>query len=120
MSNQPEKDYEELIADQLREAGIKFATEKAIAGLAPDFIVYAPDGRQFIVEVKNWDFPGLTTEASRQAQNYQDAVKADGAFIVIPDSRGVYRPKGSLLSMAWYQLFWLSLKRRRRVRTRPL
>ena len=52
MSNQPEKDYEELIADQLREAGIKFATEKAIAGLAPDFIVYAPDGRQFIVEVK--------------------------------------------------------------------
>src|SRR5262245_21503301 len=66
MSNQPERDYEELIADQLREAGIKFATEKAIAGLAPDFIVYAPDGRQFIVEVKNWDFPGLTTEASRQ------------------------------------------------------
>ena len=58
MSNQPEKDYEELIADQLREAGIKFATEKAIAGLAPDFIVYAPDGRQFIVEVKNWDFRG--------------------------------------------------------------
>jgi hypothetical protein len=94
MSNQPEKDYEELIAEQLREAGIKFATEKAIAGLAPDFIVYAPDGRQFIVEVKNWDFPGLTTEASRQAQNYQDAVKADGAFIVIPGLKRNLPSKG--------------------------
>jgi hypothetical protein len=94
MSNQPEKDYEKLIADQLREAGIKFATEKAIAGLAPDFIVYAPDGRQFIVEVKNWDFPGLTTEASRQAQNYQDAVKADGAFIVIPGLKRNLPSKG--------------------------
>jgi hypothetical protein len=94
MSKQPEKDYEEVIAEQLREAGIKFATEKAIAGLAPDFIVYAPDGRQFIVEVKNWDFPGLTTEASRQAQNYQDAVKADGAFIVIPGLKRNLPSKG--------------------------
>jgi hypothetical protein len=56
MSDHHEKDYEELIAKQLRDAGIKFATQKALAGLAPDFIVYAPDGRQFIVEVKNWDF----------------------------------------------------------------
>src|SRR5205809_7045030 len=83
MSDQ-EKDFEKFIADQLREAGMKFATQKALAGLAPDFTVYAPDGRQFIVEVKNWDFPGLTTEASRQAQHYQEAVKADGAFVVIP------------------------------------
>jgi hypothetical protein len=94
MSKEPEKDYEELIAEQLREAGIKFVTEKAIAGLAPDFIVYAPDGRQFIVEVKDWDFPGLTTEASRQAQNYQDAVKADGAFIVIPSLKRNLPSKG--------------------------
>src|SRR5499433_4379154 len=94
MSKQPEKDYEEVIAEQLREAGIKFVTEKAIAGLAPDFIVYAPDGRQFIVEVKDWDFPGLTTEASRQAQSYQDAVKADGAFIVIPGLKRNLPSKG--------------------------
>ncbi|MGB7952292.1 MAG: hypothetical protein WCH75_31795, partial [Candidatus Binatia bacterium] len=51
--------------------------------------------RLFIVELMNWDFPGLTMEASRQAQHYQDAVNADGAFIVIPGlkrslpSRGV-------------------------------
>jgi hypothetical protein len=94
MAEQNEKDVEELIAEQLREAGIKFATEKAIGGLAPDFIVYAPDGRQFIVEVKNWNFPGLTTEASRQAQNYQDAVKADGAFIVIPGLKRSLPSKG--------------------------
>src|SRR5215470_19909904 len=120
MSNQPEKDYEELIAEQLREAGIKFATEKAIAGLAPDFIVYAPDGRQFIVEVKNWDFPGLTTEASRQAQSYQDAVKADGAFIVIPGLKRNLPSKGVVTLMVWYRLFWLSLKPRKRVRILPL
>src|SRR5437867_11908635 len=82
MSDQ-EKDFERFIADQLREAGMKFATQKALAGLAPDFIVYAPVGRQFIVEVKNWDFPGLTTEASRQEQHYQEAVEADDAFVVL-------------------------------------
>jgi hypothetical protein len=89
-----EKDFEKIIADQLRDAGIKFATQKALAGLAPDFIVYAPDGRQFIVEVKDWDFPGLTTEASRQAQNYQDAMKADGAFVVIPGLKRSLPSKG--------------------------
>ena len=104
MSKQPEKDYEEVIAEQLREAGIKFATEKAIAGLAPDFIVYAPDGRQFIVEVKNWDFPGLTTEASRQAQNYQDAVKADGAFIVTPIARHLVLQYAFLLSKPFHNV----------------
>jgi hypothetical protein len=87
-------DFEKVIADRLRDAGIKFATQKALAGLAPDFIVYAPDGRQFIVEVKDWDFPGLTTEASRQAQNYQDAMKADGAFVVIPSLKRNLPSKG--------------------------
>ncbi len=94
MADQNEKDFEKIIADQLREAGLKFDTQKALAGLAPDFIVYAPDGRQFIVEVKDWDFPGLTTEASRQAQNYQDAMKADGAFVVIPGLKRSLPSKG--------------------------
>ena len=88
------KNFEKLVADQLRGAGIKFATQKAIAGLAPDFIVYAPDGRQFIVEIKNWDFPGLTTEASRQAQHYQDAMDVDGAFVVIPSLKRSLPSKG--------------------------
>jgi hypothetical protein len=52
-----EKDFEKFIADQLRAAGINFVTQKGLAGLAPDFIVYAPDGRQFIVEVKTGIFP---------------------------------------------------------------
>lgn len=88
MPEPAETELEKLIAERLRQAGLKFATHQAIAGLAPDFIVYAPDGRQFIVEAKNWDFPGLTTEASRQAQHYQEAVNADGTFIVI---RGLKR-----------------------------
>lgn len=91
---EPEKSFEKQVADQLREAGLKFDTKKALAGLAPDFIVYAPDGRQFIVEVKNWDFPGLTTEASRQAQHYQDAMNVDGAFVVIPSLKRSLPSKG--------------------------
>lgn len=94
MAGQPDNDIDKLVADRLREAGLKFATEKAIGGLAPDFIVYAPDGRQFIVETRRWDFPGLTTEASRQAQHYQDAAKVDGAFIVIPGLKRNLPSKG--------------------------
>ena len=94
MADSPEKDLEKNIAARLREAGLKFATEKAIGGLAPDFIVYAPDGRQFIVETRRWDFPGLTTEASRQAQHYQDAAKVDGAFVVIPGLKRNLPSKG--------------------------
>jgi len=36
----------------------------------------------------------LTTEASRQAQHYQDAAKADGAFIVIPGLKRNMPSKG--------------------------
>jgi hypothetical protein len=94
MAEESEQDIEDIIAKRLREAGLKFATEKAIGGLAPDFIVYAPDGRQFIVEARNWDFPGLTTEASRQAQLYQEAARVDGAFIVIPGLKRNLPAKG--------------------------
>jgi hypothetical protein len=94
MADSQEKELEQVIAERLREAGLKFATEKALGGLAPDFIVYAPDGRQFIVETRTWDFPGLTTEASRQAQHYQDTSKADGAFIVIPGLKRSLPSKG--------------------------
>jgi hypothetical protein len=94
MAEADDKDIEEIIAERLRQAGLKFATERAVGGLAPDFIVYAPDGRQFIVQTRDWDFPGLTMEASRQAQHYQDAAKADGAFIVIPGLKRNLPSKG--------------------------
>lgn len=89
-----EEELEDTVAARLREAGLKFATERAVGGLAPDFIVYAPDGRQFIVQTRNWDFPGLTAEASRQAQFYQNAAKADGAFVVIPGLKRNLAAKG--------------------------
>jgi hypothetical protein len=94
MAERQQDEVEKLIAEKLSDAGIKFVTQQAIAGLAPDFIVHAPDGRQFIVEAKNWDFPGLKAEASRQAQHYQDAAKADGAFIVIPSLKRGSPEKG--------------------------
>jgi nucleoside 2-deoxyribosyltransferase len=94
MTEAGQQDLEDAIAERLRGAGLKFATERAIAGLAPDFIVYAPDGRQFIVETRHWDFPGLTTEAGRQAQLYQDTTKVDGAFVVIPSLKRNLASKG--------------------------
>jgi hypothetical protein len=94
MAEQTEEEIEEIIADRLREAGLKFVTEKAIGGLAPDFIVFAPDGRRFIVEARSWDFPGLTTEASRQAHLYQEAAQTDGAFVVIPGLKRSLPSKG--------------------------
>jgi hypothetical protein len=94
MPEAPQEEIEQIIAKRLREAGLKFVTEKAIGGLAPDFIVYAPDGRQFIVEARHWNFPGLTTEASRQAQFYQEAAKVDGAFVVIPGLKRNLPAKG--------------------------
>ena len=94
MAEESEKDIEDVIAERLRQAGLKFVTEKGIGGLAADFIVYAPDGRQFIVQTRHWDFPGLTTEASRQAQFYQDAAKVDGAFVVIPGLKRNLPAKG--------------------------
>jgi hypothetical protein len=94
MADQTEEEIETIIADRLREAGLKFETERAVGGLAPDFIVYAPDGRRFIVETRSWDFPGQTTEASRQAHHYQEAANADGAFVVIPGLKRSLASKG--------------------------
>ena len=38
MAESQEKELEEVIAERLRQAGLKFATERAIGGLAPDFV----------------------------------------------------------------------------------
>jgi hypothetical protein len=84
MPESQDKDLATEIAQRLRAAGIQFVREKAMAGLAPDFIVTTPDGRQIIIEGRDWDFPGLVAEGSRQAQLYQEAAKVDAAFVVIP------------------------------------
>ena len=84
MPPEKEMDIAKAIAERLREANIRFDTQKDVGGLAPDFVVYAPDGRQFIVEAKRWDFPGFTTEASRQVELYEESVDTDGVYLVIP------------------------------------
>ena len=100
MTESDEQNLTNAIEERLRKANIRFETKRDIAGLAPDFIVYAPDGRQFIVEAKGWDFPGFTTAATRQARLYQEAAKADGVYLVIPalkrnmPSRGVVTLEG--------------------------
>ena len=84
MAVEKEAEIAKEIAARLREANIRFDTRKDVGGLAPDFVVYAPDGRQFVVEARQWDFPGFTTEATRQVQLYEQAVDIDGVYLVIP------------------------------------
>jgi nucleoside 2-deoxyribosyltransferase len=94
MAEREEKDIAKAIADRLRKANIRFDTDKDVGGLAPDFVVYAPDGRQFIVEAKRWDFPGFTTEATRQVQLYEEAVDTSGVYLVIPALKRSMPSKG--------------------------
>lgn len=57
MTEPAEKELDKAIADRLRVAGLIFATQKAIAGLALDFIVYAPDGASSSLKPKIGIFP---------------------------------------------------------------
>ena len=74
----------EQIADDLTDAGIDFKRQVAIGGVQPDFVVEAPDGRRFVIEVKAWKkSPGIRKRAEHQADLYRENVGADLAFLVV-------------------------------------
>jgi hypothetical protein len=74
----------EQIADVLSRENIQFDRNVSIGGVQPDFVVYAPDGRQFIVETKTWsNRPGFRKRAEHQAELYEGQIGADGAFLVL-------------------------------------
>jgi hypothetical protein len=77
-------EFHHHVAALLREAGIPFEENATLGGIAPDFVVPAPDGRRILVELKAWEkSPGYTSRAANQVQLYEDAVGADDAFIVL-------------------------------------
>ena len=79
-----EKELIEQITNDLRQAGIPFYRGVAIGGVRPDFIVFAPDGRRFVIEVKTWKkSPGFRNRAAHQADLFKEVVGADLAFLVV-------------------------------------
>lgn len=79
-----EKELIEQITNDLCQAGIHFDREVAIGGVRPDFIVHAPDGRRFVIEVKTWKkTPGFRNRAAHQVDLYKEVADADLAFLVV-------------------------------------
>lgn len=72
------------IINDLEENNISFDTDVGIDGVETDFLIYAPDGRQFAIELKNWNkFDGFTKHAAIQTELYKSNLGVDKAFIVI-------------------------------------
>lgn len=79
-----EAELQDVIASELSSAGIRFDRQVSTRGLRTDFLVYAPDGRRYVVEAKAWDkYPGFQARAAHQAELIQRISDADGAFVVV-------------------------------------
>lgn len=72
------------ILRKLKEAGFRFDTNIGVGGIELDFLVYAPDGRTFAVDLKPWvKFDGFTTRAAKQSAHYRQDIGVDRAFLVM-------------------------------------
>ena len=72
MRNVTGSNFEDLIAEKLKAAGMKFERKPAIGGLRPDFVVTRPQRQQVIVEAKAWSpRGGNTARALEQVEFYQ-------------------------------------------------
>ena len=89
------REFDDHIAERLKEAGLKFQREPEIGGLQPDFIVTGPHGQRVVIEAKAWDpRGGNTARALEQAAHYQSLSGADKAFVVLPESAKNFEAKG--------------------------
>ncbi len=80
--------FELEIAEHLQASGFRFERDKAAAGIRLDFVVSAPDGRQFIIEAKSgWNFKGYTKRAKKQADYIKRATGADEVFVVLSEAK---------------------------------
>jgi hypothetical protein len=76
--------FEQRIADLLRETGSTFRSNVAVEGLQADFVVSDQSGSFIIFEAKTW-VPNQDNlkRAAQQAVLYKRVTKADQAYIVI-------------------------------------
>src|SRR5262249_16819809 len=112
-------EFEERIAQLLRQLGARFVRGEAVGGLRPDFFVTAPNGKTAVVEVKGWQpAGGNTARALHQVRQYQQATNADLALIVMPQLRknflteGVVNEEGLLTRLhEWLSKNWVRYRR---------
>jgi hypothetical protein len=68
----------------LEKEKIQFARQVAVGGLLPDFLIFSPDNRKFIVDVKAWErFDGFRNRAAHQSNLYKNNLGVDEAFVVV-------------------------------------
>lgn len=79
-----EKELFDKVYKDLQDNNITFDTDVGIEGVETDFLIYAPDDRKFVVELKDWKkFEGFTKQAALQTEFYKSNLGVDEAFIVI-------------------------------------
>ncbi len=91
-------DFDANVFKILDRLDLKVSSNEPVGGLVPDFVVESSDGKRIIVETKIWAPNSANIKRSYKiADQYRDASKADGAFVVIPGlvksnpARGVLR-----------------------------
>lgn len=89
------KEFEDLIAGKLKDAGLGFERNPALGGVQPDFLVTGPHGQRVIIEAKIWGpRGGNTARALDQAERYKSATGADKVFVVLPELQRNFEGKG--------------------------
>ena len=69
------------VFNDLQENNISFDSDVGIDGVVTDFLIYAPDGRQIAVELKDWNkFEGFTKQAAKQTELYKSNLGVDKAI----------------------------------------
>lgn len=76
---------ERQVLERLRAMGLDVQSGRRIGGYVPDMIVRLKDGRTVVIEVKGWPpDESHVDRAIAQVQLYQEALRADAGYIVIP------------------------------------
>lgn len=96
-----EKSDADKIDQILSDLGVDWRREPSIAGVRPDFLVEAPDGRRFVLEIKGRPNPGLleVVDARSQAARIRDLTGADAAIVVVPQIEAAI-PDAGIVSLA--------------------
>lgn len=70
----------------LADLGVDWRSQPSIAGVRPDFLVEAPDGKRIVIELKSRPNPGLldAVDARTQAARIRDLTASDAAVVVVP------------------------------------
>jgi hypothetical protein len=89
--------FEEQVNAVLHDLPGKVRVDPTLRGVAPDFLVQAPDGRSLVVQAKDWK-PSQKNlrRAATQAKQLRDTTGADHAFVVLP-GQGTSRPERGVL-----------------------